>query len=405
MKFSYSAKNDQGELKNGTIESFSEESAIDLLQKAGFVILKIEKAKEQSISERAFSFLSGVKIKDLAIFTRQMATLFEAQVSIRESLLTTREQTENQALKEAIYQVYSDIESGLTFSDSLSKYPDVFGTFYVNMIKAAEITGRLDSALNYLADYYDTQSAINSKIKNAMIYPLFMIAMFGVVISIMVSVVIPQLSGVISDSGVGFSELPIATQMLFKMGDFFQSYWYIVISFFLGIVYLLFRYFSSEEGKMMAGSILLGMPIIGEFLRKVYVARFAETFSVLLKGNIPVAQAIEISSQVVGSAYYEEIIFEVARGVRQGKSISEMLAVYSDYFPPLVSQMVAVGEKTGRLDDLLSKLSKFYSREVELLVDSLTEIIQPVLIVVLGVLIGGLIGAVILPIYQIAQQF
>ena len=195
------------------------------------------------------------------------------------------------------------------------------------------------------------------------------------------------------------------TQILFSTGNFVQDHYLVIIAFIIGVLFLLYRYFSSEEGQMLMGTILLNMPILGGFLKKVFVSRFAETFSVLLRGNIPVAQALEISADVVGSPYYQEAIYEVARGVRQGENISDLLDQYPEYFPALVNQMIAVGEKTGKLDELLSKLSKFYAREVENLVNSLTEIIQPVLIVLLGVLVGGLIAAVILPIYQIAQQF
>ncbi|OGY39343.1 MAG: hypothetical protein A2418_01600 [Candidatus Brennerbacteria bacterium RIFOXYC1_FULL_41_11] len=405
MKFSYSAKNDRGELKSGLIDAFSEEAAIAMLQKAGLVILKLEKSKEETFAQKVSFGLNKINLKTVAVFTRQLATLFEAQVSITESLQTVVNQSDNPVLKNALYQVYTDIEAGMSFSDSLSKHPYAFSSFYVNMIRAAELTGRLDSALAYLADYYDAQAIISSKIKNAMIYPVFLLGLFAVVIGIMVSVVIPQLGSVILESGIPFSELPVMTRLLISMGGFVQDHFLIILAFILGGIFILYKYFSSEEGRMSLGTILLGLPIFGSFLKRIFVSRFTETFSVLLKGSIPVAQALEISADVVGNPYYQEAIYNVADGVRQGDNISDLLQQYPDFFPPLVSQMIAVGEKTGKLEELLSKVSKFYSREVESLVNNLTEIIQPVLIVFLGVLVGGLIAAVILPIYQIAQQF
>jgi type IV pilus assembly protein PilC len=405
MKFSYSAKNEKGEIQSGLLEAFSEEGVIDLLQKSGLVILKIEKRKEDSWYLRLVSGFQKVSLKEIAVFTRQLATLFEAQITIIESLQTVYNQTTHPVLKEAIFGIYSDIEAGMSFSDSLTKHSRVFSSFYINMVRAAELTGRLDSALSYLADYYDAQAVINTKIRNAMIYPIFLLVLFAVVIGIMVVIVIPQLGNVILESGLTVEQLPLMTKILFGVGSFLQRYYVLTAAFFFGILLLLIKYFSSEEGQLLLGTVLLNTPILGGFLKKVFVSRFAETFGVLLRGNIPVAQALEISADVVGSSYYQEVIVEIAKRVRQGENISDLLLDYPEYFPPLVSQMLAVGEKTGRLEELLTKISRFYSREVEAMVNSLTEIIQPVLIVLLGVLVGGLIAAVILPIYQIAQQF
>lgn len=405
MKFFYSAKNERGEIQSGIIEAFSEETAIELLQKSKLVILKLERKTQEPWYLRLVTSFQKVSLKEIAIFTRQLATLFEAQVSITESLQTVYNQTTHLVLREAIFDVYSDIEAGMPLSDALAKHSGIFSSFYVNMIKAAELTGRLDAALNYLADYYDFQAGIQTKIRNAMIYPIFLLVLFAVVIGIMVVVVIPQLGTVILESGLRLEQLPLMTQILFGVGSFLQKYYLLTAGFFFGALLMLLKYFSSEEGQLLLGTLLLHLPILGEFLKKVFVSRFAETFSVLLKGSIPVAQSLEISADVVGSVYYQEVINEIAKGVRQGANLSDLLLQYPDYFPPLVSQMVAVGEKTGRLEELLTKISRFYAREVEALINSLTEIIQPILIVLLGVLVGGLIAAVILPIYQIAQQF
>jgi len=308
-------------------------------------------------------------------------------------------------LREVIFDMYSDIQAGLSFSDALAKYDKVFSPFYANMIKAAEMTGRLDSALLYLADYYEQQAYVNTKITNAMIYPVFILVLFVAVVAIMVTVVIPQLGTVILESGVTLDELPMMTQILFGAGSFFTKYIAVVVAVLLGLVVVLVRYFSSEEGKLLASTILLKLPVFGGFLQRMYVARFAETLSVLLKGGIPVASGLDIVAHVIGSVYYQEAVEQIAQGVRQGETISALLLKYPDYFPPLISQMVAVGEKTGRLEELLKKVALSYTREIESLINSLTEIIQPILIVALGVLIGGLIAAVILPIYQVAQRF
>ncbi|PIX29190.1 MAG: hypothetical protein COZ64_00775 [Candidatus Brennerbacteria bacterium CG_4_8_14_3_um_filter_43_14] len=405
MKFAYTGKNTQGKVQSGLLEAVNQDAAITLLQQAGLIVLKIEQKREGAWYEKLVLPFQRVSLKEVSVFTRQFATLLEAQVPLIDALQTVYAQSTNPMLREVIFDMYSDIQAGLSFSDALAKYDKVFSPFYANMIKAAEMTGRLDSALLYLADYYEQQAYVNTKITNAMIYPVFILVLFVAVVAIMVTVVIPQLGTVILESGVTLDELPMMTQILFGAGSFFTKYIAVVVAVLLGLVVVLVRYFSSEEGKLLASTILLKLPVFGGFLQRMYVARFAETLSVLLKGGIPVASGLDIVAHVIGSVYYQEAVEQIAQGVRQGETISALLLKYPDYFPPLISQMVAVGEKTGRLEELLKKVALSYTREIESLINSLTEIIQPILIVALGVLIGGLIAAVILPIYQVAQRF
>ncbi|OIO50917.1 MAG: hypothetical protein COV41_03055 [Candidatus Brennerbacteria bacterium CG11_big_fil_rev_8_21_14_0_20_43_10] len=405
MKFAYTGKNTQGKVQSGLLEAVNQDAAITLLQQAGLIVLKIEQKREGAWYEKLVLPFQRVSLKEVSVFTRQFATLLEAQVPLIDALQTVYAQSTNLMLREVIFDMYSDIQAGLSFSDALAKYDKVFSPFYANMIKAAEMTGRLDSALLYLADYYEQQAYVNTKITNAMIYPVFILVLFVAVVAIMVTVVIPQLGTVILESGVTLDELPMMTQILFGAGSFFTKYIAVVVAVLLGLVVVLVRYFSSEEGKLLASTILLKLPVFGGFLQRMYVARFAETLSVLLKGGIPVASGLDIVAHVIGSVYYQEAVEQIAQGVRQGETISALLLKYPDYFPPLISQMVAVGEKTGRLEELLKKVALSYTREIESLINSLTEIIQPILIVALGVLIGGLIAAVILPIYQVAQRF
>ncbi len=405
MKFTYSAKNQKGEVVSGMLEAAHQEAALSVLQQAGLIVLKIAKKEETVWYARLLTQFQSAGLKDISVFTRQLSTLLEAQVSLVDALQTVYAQTSNTVLRDVIFDMYTDIQAGISFSDALAKQERVFSLFYVNMVRAAELTGRLDAALQYLADYYEQQAYVNGKIRGAMVYPLFIIGLFAVVIGIMVTVVIPQLGTVLLESGVTINEMPVMTRILFSVGLFFQQYTGLVALIALVTVFFLVRYLASDEGSLLVSTLALRMPIIGFFLRNVYVSRFAETLSVLLKGGIPVASALEITAAVVGSVYYQETIMEIAQGVRQGEMISAILAQYPEYFPTLVSQMVAVGEKTGKLEELLRKVSLFYNREVEAMVNNLTEILQPVLIVALGVLIGGLIAAVILPIYQVAQRF
>ena len=329
----------------------------------------------------------------------------EAQIPLIESLNALASQTANSTLKSITIQISSDIEAGLSFSDALSKYPAVFSDFFVNMIKASELTGRLDSSLSYLADYYESQDKLNSKVRNAMIYPIFVLVMFLVVMIIMVVVVIPQLEGVITESGITPDELPTISRIMFGVGNFLKNYYLGIIAAISVIAIVVVNYFKSEEAQGIASTLFFFFSVIGNFLKKPYISRFAETLSVLIKGGIPIVSALEISANVIGNNFYEDTILKIAQGIKEGSNMSTLIMNYPEFFPPVVSQMMAVGERTGTLDQILDKIAKNYSREVDELAGSLTEIIQPILIVFLGILVGLLVAGVIMPIYQIAQQF
>jgi type IV pilus assembly protein PilC len=238
-----------------------------------------------------------------------------------------------------------------------------------------------------------------------MIYPIFVLVMFLVVIIIMVVVVIPQLEGIITESGITPDELPTISKIMFGVGSFLKNYYLGIIAAIAVIAIVVVNYFKSEEAQGLASTIFLNFPVIGNFLKKLYISRFAETLSVLIKGGIPIVSALEISANVIGNNFYEDVIFKIAQGVKEGGNMSSLIMNYPDFFPPVVSQMMAVGERTGTLDEILNKIAKNYTREVDELAGSLAEIIQPILIVFLGILVGLLVAGVIMPIYQIAQQF
>lgn len=405
MLYTYTAKNKDGEIISGNLDALSEESAVSILQQAGLVVLKLERKSEEKKYAKALSFFERVSLKELSAYTRQLSILMEAQIPLIESLNALASQTVNSTLKSITIQISSDIEAGLSFSDALSKYPAVFSDFFVNMIKASELTGRLDSSLSYLADYYETQDKLNSKVRNAMIYPIFVLVMFLVVMIIMVVVVIPQLEGVITESGITPDELPTISRIMFGVGNFLKNYYLGIIAAISVIAIVVVNYFKSEEAQGLASTLFLNFPVIGNFLKKLYISRFAETLSVLIKGGIPIVSALEISANVIGNNFYEDTILKIAQGIKEGSNMSTLIMNYPEFFPPVVSQMMAVGERTGTLDQILDKIAKNYSREVDELAGSLTEIIQPILIVFLGILVGLLVAGVIMPIYQIAQQF
>jgi type IV pilus assembly protein PilC len=336
------------------------------------------------------------------IFTRQLAVLLNAKISLGDSFKNVYKQTPNLVLKEAIGEISSDIDSGLSFSQALERHGNIFSDFYISMVRSAEITGRVEEVVSYLADYLEKEYEFVSKIKGALTYPIIVVALLFVVGGIMIVFVFPQLTPIFTESNV---PLPFFTQMFLFLGNFLLQWWLIILIFLAMVVISLVNYFKSEEGKVVYDEIVIKLPVFGTLLKKTYIARFAESVSVLIKGGVPVAQALEISSHTIGSIIYRDAIKDLADAVREGVLLSNALEQNSAYFPSLVSQMVAVGESTGQLDELLSRVGAFYTREAGETIDNLVELIQPAIMIVMGVAVGILFAAVLMPMYSLVQTF
>lgn len=402
MKFKYTARTKDGELQAGFVESASKDGAVNLLSSHNLFVLSVESAQQKTWLEKTAFRFKRVKLTDLMIFSRQFSTLMEAEIALSDALRNLEQQTKNPTLKSVIYEVASDINSGLAFSQALEKQSHIFPEFYISMIRSAEITGRLQEASAFLADYLEKEVQWQSKMRNAMIYPSFVIAVFAIVLGVMTVFVFPQLEPVFGEFNV---ELPLVTKIMMGVGGFIFEWWW-AIFFILGIfVFFLIDYLKSSEGKAIIDQISVRLPILGNLFKKIYVARFAEITSVLIKGGVPAAQSIEIASRSIGNVLYQQALHSVADNVRSGELLSKTLADKEFFFPPLVAQMVSIGENTGRLDSLLSRISVFYTREVHALLDNLIELIQPALIVVVGIVISLLFAAIMLPIFNLAQGF
>ncbi len=401
MKFSYKARTKEGELQVGNVEAASKEAGLAILLSHGLFILSLEPVVENTWGSKILEFFKRVKVQDLMIFTRQFATLLASQVPLSDSLASLYRQTAKPVLKEAIYEIAGDIDAGFSLSQALGRHPGIFSEFYVNMVKSAEVTGRLSEVLNFLADYIEKQATLLSKVKNALTYPIFIIILFVVVVLIMVTMVFPQITPILSESNV---QLPIFTVILLGVSQFMIRWWWTVVIALAAVVFILIDYFQTTEGKVVLDTIVLKTPVIGKLLQKLYVSRFAESARVLIKGGLTIPQAVEISSRVIGSTIYEESLHNAAEQIRKGKLLSQALAAAPE-FPPLVSQLVSVGESTGRMEELLGKVNDFYSREVEDTVENLVSLIQPILMVVIGVVIAFLFASILLPIYSLSQTF
>lgn len=401
MKFNYKARTKEGELQVGNVEAADRDGATSILLSHGLFVLSVEEVSESNIFDRVANFFRRVKFKDLMIFTRQLATLLASQVPLADSLANVYRQVTNPTLKETIAEIGRDVDAGFSFSQALEKHPNIFSNFYVNMVKSAEVTGRLSEVLNFLADYLEKQSILLSKVKNALIYPVFVIVLFIVVVLVMVTVVLPQITPIFEESNV---ELPFFTKILLFVGTAISKWWWIVLLVLGVLAIMLIDYFQTKEGQAVFDEVSLRLPVIGPLFQKMYIARFAESSRVLIKGGLTIPQAIEISARTVGNVVYQDLLEQAAEQIRKGQLLSRILATMPE-FPPLVSQLVSVGESTGRLETLLEKINNFYSREVEDMVNNLVTLIQPALMMGIGIMVAMLFASILLPLYNLSRVF
>jgi len=398
MLFKYKVVDDKGINKEGGIEAPSRDAAISGLQNRGLIIISI-KNEEESKSILQLSFFEKVKNRDVVILSRQIATLFEAQVSALKSFTMLASNTENKLLGTKLNQISDDLQAGISISGSLAKHPDVFSDFYVNMVKAGEETGKLNQTFLHLADYLDRQYALTMKTRNALIYPVFVIFTFFVVMTLMLVVVIPKLSAIILDSG---QEIPFYTKVVIALSNFFVSYGFIFLIFIILLGIWVWRLSTTLKGKIYVDKTRLSIPLVGVLYKKLYLSRIADNMDTMLTSGIPIIRAIEITSEVVGSRVYKEILKEVEDGVRSGVPLSVAFEKYGEEVPGIMMQMIKIGEESGSLGPILKTLSEFYKREVDDAVDTLVGLIEPAMIVVLGLGVGILLVSVLMPIYNIA---
>lgn len=401
MKFLFQAKNLSGEIINGRMEAINRDAAIAMLQEKRYIPLKIEKQEEVSALMKDFQHLwEGVNLRELSVFFRQLATLIEAKVSIISSLRAVGDQTENAFFKIVINEMLSDIEDGLPFSETMSKHPEVFENLAVSMVKAGELSGNLQRSVLFLAENTEKNYELNSKIKGALFYPIFVLSAALIIGFIVFTVVLPKLTTIFKDMSV---EIPWYTMVLMKAGDFMSSYWWLVG---LGIIFAIggvIYYVKTEDGKREWDIIKMKIPVIGKLFQYVYISRFSENLSVLLDGGIPIVRALVIVGEVVNSTAFEAVILRAADEVKSGGSMSSVFA-RSEYFPPIVSQMIKIGEDAGKISEVLRHMSVFYNQETDRITRNLSTMLEPILITFLGVGVGILVFAILMPIYNMAGQ-
>lgn len=398
MLFKYKVIDQDGANKEGEIDAPNKDIAISGLQRRGFVIISIkEEGERKSLLE--FSFFERVKPKDVVVLSRQIATLFEAEVSALKAFTMLAGNTENKLLGHKLVQIGDDLQAGVSISGALSHHPDVFSSFYVNMVKVGEETGKLNETFLHLAEYLDRQYALTSKTRNALIYPAFVIITFFVVMGLMFTVVIPKLSAIILDSG---QDVPIFTKIVIAISSFFVNYGFFVLIFLVLLGIWIWRLSATEKGKVRLDTLRLSAPAIGGLYKKLYLSRITDNLNTMLSSGVPIVRAIDITSDVVGSIVYKDLLKEVADGVKSGLTLSVAFQRRPEEIPGIMVQMVQVGEETGSLGSILKTLTDFYKREVDDSVDTLVGLIEPVMIVVLGLGVGVLLVSVLMPIYNMA---
>lgn len=398
MLFKYKAIDSEGINKEGEIDAPSRDVAISGLQRRGLVVISI-KDETESKSFFAVSFFEKVSHKDVVILSRQIATLFEAQVSALKAFTMLAANTENKLLGKKLTAVGDDLQAGLSISGALAKHPDVFSNFYINMVKVGEETGKLNQTFLHLAEYLDRQYALTSKTRNALIYPIFVIVTFFVVMGLMFVVVIPKLSAIISDSG---QAVPIFTKIVIGLSNFFINYGFFVLISLVLLGVWIWGMSATEKGKIYLDGLRLSTPAIGNLYKKLYLSRITDNLQTMLSSGVPIVRAIDITADVVDSRVYKALLGEVADGVKSGLALSVAFARHKEEISPIMVQMVQVGEETGSLGVILKTLTDFYKREVDDAVDTLVGLIEPVMIVVLGLGVGMLLVSVLMPIYNLA---
>lgn len=395
--FSYTATK-EGRTIKGSMEAGSKEAVISTLNKQGLHPIVVTETGRKKKAKRG-----RVKLKDLVVFTRQLSTMISAGVPMTRAFATLQTQAENKYFKDVIGALSKDIESGSSLGDSLSKYPNIFNEVYVNMVRAGESGGILDEILKRLASQVEKDAAIRKKIKSASAYPVVIlsitvVAFFGIMIF-----VIPRLGKIITDLAGPNAHLPVYTQAMLSASGFMQKNAVIILGTLIIGTFLIRRYIKTPKGKYKFHALLLRTPIIKVVITKIAIARFARTFASLMSSGVTVLDALEVTGGAIGNKVIEAELKNAAREVKNGKQLSEPLSK-SKYFPPIVAQMLAIGEETGEVDTILVKVADFYEEEVDAVIEGLSSLIEPLMIIVLGGMVGMIAASVMGPIASLSQN-
>ncbi|MEX2177174.1 MAG: type II secretion system F family protein [Gemmatimonadaceae bacterium] len=390
--FTYTARDARGELKNATLEAPSREEAINQLKKQRLNVIKID---EQTKKKKG----GKVAMRDIVIFTRMFSTMINSGLPLVQAMGILAEQSENPNLRDITKQVVFDVESGNTVSDALKKHPTAFSDLYVNMVAAGEAGGILDTILMRLAVFMEKNDALVRKVKGAMIYPGVIMTVAGGAILVLLIFVIPTFQRMFASAGIA---LPLPTQIVIGLSQALQSYWYVLVAAVAVAVWSIKKYYATQGGKLVIDRLMLKAPVLGDVLRKSAVSRFTRTLGTLIGSGVSILDGLEITAKTSGNRVIQDAIMESRSSIAGGETISAPLKK-SGVFPPMVVSMINVGEQTGGLDEMLSKIADFYDEEVDAAVSGLLALMEPLMIVFLGVVVGGMVIAMYLPIFDMVN--
>ena len=391
--FTYTARALNGDLRTATIDAPSRDEVVAQLRRQRLNVVKIDEASQAANKKKSAGKIS---MRDVVIFTRQFSTMINAGLPLVQALDILAKQSENKALKDVTRAVVFDVESGHTVADALRKHPKAFSDLYVNMVAAGEAGGILDTILMRLATFMEKNDALVRKVKGAMIYPGVIMSVAAIAIVVLLVFVIPVFEKMFASVGMA---LPLPTRVVIGMSRFLQDYWWAVIAGLVVLVYSVKKYYSTPEGKLAIDRTLLRMPVLGDVLRKSAVSRFTRTLGTLIGSGVSILDGLEITAKTAGNRVIQDAIMESRASIAGGETISAPLQK-SQVFPPMVISMIAVGEQTGGLDEMLSKIADFYDEEVDAAVSALLSMMEPIMIVFLGVVVGGMVVAMYLPIFD-----
>jgi type IV pilus assembly protein PilC len=396
--YQYKARDRQGRLVEATIEAEDLRTAARLLRDRGLFVAEIkEPGRGLQAEVRLPALKRGPGLKDLAIFSRQLATMIGAGLTLLQSLAILEKQTENKKFREIIKEVRTDIEGGMAFSDALAKHK-LFSRLYVNLVRAGETSGGLDVILDRLATFLEKELELRGKIRSAMTYPVIVFVFAVGVAYFLLTGIVPQFAQILTDLG---SELPLLTRFLIAVSEFLRAATLPLLLLFVALFFAYRWYYGTLQGRKVIDRIKLRIPVFSNLNRKTAIARFSRTLALLLASGVNILEALDITKGTAGNSVVEEIIHTAKNKVQQGEPLNLTLAQHPFVFPPMVSSMVAIGEETGALDTLLSKIADFYEREVDEAVASLTAAIEPLMIIFLGVIVGMIVAGMFLPLFKI----
>jgi type IV pilus assembly protein PilC len=395
--YNYSVRDTSGKIVKGSLEGASRDAVSGKLREMGYIILELDQQSGLAAMGQ-LKIGTGVKVKDVAIFARQFATMINAGLSLTKCLTILAEQTESKGLKAIIQQVANDVEAGQSLSDSMSKHPKVFPPIFVNMVRAGETGGVLDEVLVRVADHFEAELALKGKIKSAMTYPIAMGALVLMILAAMMIFVVPVFEEMFSSMG---GELPFITQLLVDVSDLVSGIGGLFLLVGMVVAVFVFRWWKGTvSGKLIWDGAKLRMPIFGSMIRKIALAKFTRTFGTLVSAGVPILGALDIVADTSGNEVVSQAVKKTRSAIKEGETIAKPLSE-SKVFPSMLVQMIAVGEETGALDAMLNKIADFYDEEVAVAVDGLTSLIEPLMMATLGLIVGGMVIALYMPMFQI----